>query len=98
MASTRLSMQSVVVRSARIFSQDLDEDVIMLDMERGDYFATEGVGKFIWDALKESTSIAEVCKQIEAAFSEVDTSTCVRDTLEFLAELAEADLIEARDE
>ena len=90
----RLSLQSVVVRSRHVFSQEIDEDVVMLHVNRGEYFGADIVGKYVWRFIENPTQVSRVCDQILEAFQNVDRATCVQDVLEFLEELREAQLID----
>ena len=92
-----LSLGTVVVRASRIFAQEIDDDVVMLDVNTGEYFAADVVGKHIWREIENPQPVSGVCDSIMATFSGVDRATCEADTLEFLGALLDANLIEIAD-
>jgi hypothetical protein len=93
-----IDLTSVVRQSGRVFAQEIDNDLVLLDIEQGDYFGTEIVGQHIWRLLTEPVAVAQICAQVMTRFSGVDTATCEADVLEFLNELSTAELIEQVDE
>ncbi|HWV57750.1 MAG TPA: PqqD family protein [Longimicrobiales bacterium] len=91
----RIRIDDVVFRSPDLLSAELDAEVILLDAEAGRYFALDGVGRVIWEAIDPSARVAELCAAVLARF-EVDEATCVRDVLAFLEQLADRKLIGVR--
>ena len=45
-----------------------DGEVVMLDVERGEYFGCEGVSKTIWDALEEPRTVDELVTQVKTEY------------------------------
>lgn len=92
-----ISTDSRVCRHTRPLTNDLSEsETVMLDIERGTYFGLRDVGKAIWEALEEPTTIDAICADLVQRF-EVDDDTCRREVGLFLTQLHEHDLIEVRD-
>jgi hypothetical protein len=92
-----ITSDSVVSRQGSPLTNDLSEtETVMLDMERGTYFGLQDVGKAIWEALEEPTTIDAICADLMERF-EVDEDTCRREVRSFLSQLKEHDLIEVRD-
>jgi len=89
--------ETVVVRRTQPLTNDLSEtETVMLDIERGTYFGLKHVGKAIWEALEEPTTVDALCSDLGRRF-DVDQDTCWREVGSFLRQLREHDLIEVRD-
>ncbi len=86
-------MSTVVKKSARQVSCQINEEVAILDLERSLYFGLEGVGVEIWEALEQPRSVAELCDRIVESF-DVNRNECEKDVLELLASLQKEGLIE----
>jgi hypothetical protein len=94
----RLDLQSVVVRLQHVFSQEIDDDVVILHINRGEYFASEIVGQHVWRLIEDPVRVSTICDHIQERFSGVDRATCEQDVLEFLEELDKAQLIDVSEE
>ena len=54
-----MAPQPTYQRKSTLLATELnDSEVVMLDVDRGEYFGCEGVSKTIWDALEHPKTIA----------------------------------------
>ena len=67
---------------ATVALTDLDDTIVMMDVDEGQYYELDPVGARIWGLLETGRS-ADICDTLAAEFA-VDPDTCRRDTLEFL--------------
>ena len=74
---------SRVSRNEAIVFTDLDDTIVMMDVDEGQYYELDPVGARIWTLLETDRSAADLCDALAAEF-DVDPDTCHRDTLEFL--------------
>ena len=74
---------SRVSRNEAIVFTDLDDTIVMMDIDEGQYYELDPVGARIWSLLETDRSAADLCDALAAEF-DVDPDTCHRDTLEFL--------------
>jgi hypothetical protein len=92
-----ISSDALVSRRSQPLTNDLSQtETVMLDIERGTYFGLQDVGKAIWEALEEPTTIDAICADLVEQF-EVDVDTCRREVGSFLSQLQEHELVEVRD-
>jgi hypothetical protein len=70
----------------------MDDEIVMMSIERGAYSGLGGSGSRIWELLADAPSTSEICTHITTEF-EVDADTCERDVLEFLQQLLQGGLI-----
>jgi hypothetical protein len=73
----------------------LDDDLVMADLESGNYYGLVGPGRRIWDLLAEPICVGDLCLAVRAEY-DVDTETCEREVLEFLNDLYRDRLIASR--
>ena len=74
---------SLVSRNEAIVFTDLDDTIVMMDVDEGQYYELDRIGARIWTLLETSRSAADLCDVLSAEF-DVDPDTCLRDILEFL--------------
>lgn len=79
-------------RSTHQVSCKIHEEVAILHTERAIYFGLQGVGAWIWDALEQPRSVADLCASIEAEF-DVSPDECKIDVVQILANLREEGLV-----
>ena len=87
-----LVQDSVVSRSDGVLSASVDEEVAMLDIERGMCFGMNKVASRIWDLAQEPTRVSDICAKLRAEY-EVEQAECERDVLELLEALRAEGLI-----
>jgi hypothetical protein len=83
---------TVIVRDPDMIAADMDGDLVMMSIERGEYFGIGGVGTLVWELLEQPTTVdrlaAAVCEEFE-----VDAATCSKDLLGFVNELLTLGLV-----
>lgn len=65
---------------------DLHGEVVMISLERGNYYGLGEMGSLIWRRIVRPTRIDVLCEQLQAEF-EVDRETCEAELIEFLGNL-----------
>ena len=73
-------------------SAEMDDDVVTMNLEQGEYFGLDAVGSRIWALLEHPMTVAELSQQLLASYA-VDIETCQQDTLDFLQELYAVQII-----
>ena len=81
-----------LVRKPDLIANDMDGDLVMMSIERGEYYGISGVGVRIWALLAEPVTAAEIAATLAREF-EVDGATALQDSREFLAGLLARELI-----
>lgn len=76
-----------LVRSADLVASEMDGDLVMMDMSRGEYYGLGGVGPRLWALLEQPHSLAELVDAICREYA-VEASVCRADILGFLEQLA----------
>lgn len=88
-----VSLNSLVRQGGDFISANMDGELVMMSIEKGNYYGLEGIGGRIWQLIEMPTKVSALCDTLQEEF-DVGKSDCEADTLEFLNELAEQGLIE----
>lgn len=91
--SMPIQLQSIVRRSPEPVSSEIDDDLVILSIERGRYYGTELVGQRIWQLLATPIRVDYLCDALVAEFT-VKRATCEQEVLAFLSQLQQEGLID----
>ena len=83
---------SMVARNEAIVFTDLDDTVVMMDVDEGQYYELDPIGARIWTLIEAARPVAEICDALAGEY-DVDPDTCRHDTLEFLQTASEHRLV-----
>ncbi len=79
--------QSTVIRATpSAVAADLNGEMIIMDVESGQYFGLEGIGADVWSIIERPTSIKVICDAIVAKY-EVSREVCQADIFALIEEL-----------
>ncbi len=76
-----------------VLSQDMDGEVVVLDLARGEYYGLNEVGSRIWTLLAQCKTLAQVLQSLTEEY-EVTAAQVETDMLAFIAELQSRGLVE----
>lgn len=85
-------LESVVERSRDIPAAHIDEEVVMMHIEKGKYYAFDSVGSRIWELMKKPQKINNIVYTLIEEY-DVDPRMCEEQVLEFINKLYQEDLI-----
>ena len=80
------------VRNKQIVSADMDGELVMMSVDKGQYYGLGGIGPRIWEMLAEPVDRAQLVSAITSEY-EVDEQECARDVDAFLQLLLKDNLI-----
>ncbi len=75
-----------------VISGRLDEELVMMDIQKGKYFSLNPVATRIWDILEKPVSNDELLRILLEEY-EVTEETCRREVGEYLAEMENLGLV-----
>ena len=87
-----VDLSSVVAASSDLISSDLDGEIVMMSVDKGEYYGLDAIGSRIWALLKEPRKVSELCAILTEEF-DVEREQCERDVLTFLNEMATDSLV-----
>jgi len=88
-----LNPESKLRRSSEPLQAGLDDEVVMMSVEKGCYYGLDPVGARIWELLESPKTVNEVVDDLLEAY-EVEREVCERETIAFLQSLIDEDLAE----
>jgi hypothetical protein len=87
-----LGPETKLVRTAEIFSTELDQETVLMSVDAGAYYGLEGPAQSIWQALVEPLTLNQLMDQLVAEY-EVPRETCQEDVVRFLEQLEREGLL-----
>lgn len=88
-----MTLDNTITIKDTIFTQVVDEEMVILDPDSGAYFGLDETGAVIWQHLSESGSLQEVYDAMYAIY-DVDSEQLEADICRFVQELVDAQLVE----
>lgn len=79
-------------QSEKTLATPMDDETVMMDIEKGTYFGIRGVGTLIWKLLEKPQTVSSLTDAIGAVY-EVDSETARADVSVFLDNLADNGLV-----
>ncbi|MCC5940313.1 MAG: PqqD family protein [Balneolaceae bacterium] len=70
----------------------LDDELVMMDIEKGKYFSLNSVATRIWDIIEQPHTIPELCELLISEY-DVDPDTCKKELSVLLDEMDRMGLI-----
>jgi len=80
-------------RNQQIIDGELDDNQVMMHLEKGKYFGLNPVGKRIWELIAHPISFEEITDVLLAEFN-VEKSTCMKEVEAFLEKALKYEIIE----
>lgn len=88
----KVTMHSLVSHTDDILTCDIDEEKVMMSIDKGQYFGLDPIGSRIWEMLETPQKVSDIIATLLDHY-DVDGPTCKRDTLAFLHMLSEKGLL-----
>jgi hypothetical protein len=88
-----LTLSTVARRGSAHVETEFADQVLMMSLDQGKYYAVAATGKRIWDLLADPMALGEVCDALEAEF-DVSPEVCRNEVLAFAEHLLRNGLIE----
>lgn len=83
--------QNIIIKDG-VFTQKIDDDMVLLDRESENYFGLDEVASRIWKALEETSSLMEVLNILIDEY-EVEKKILEHDIIIFVTELEKNGLV-----
>jgi len=79
-------------RNEQIIDGELDDNQVMMHIEKGKYYGLNPVGKKIWDILENPKSLSEITAILLSEF-DVTEGQCIQEAQIFLDKAVQYDII-----
>jgi len=87
-----INKNTILERSTDILHTKLDDEVVMMSIETGEYHGSNPIGNRIWELMESPLTMETLCEKLLAEYN-VEESVCEQETLNFLNLLLEKKLI-----
>lgn len=84
--------QSIIQRSNKLVSSNMDGETVMMSIENGEYFGLNSVGSRMWELIENPIKVDTLIELLLAEF-DVSREQCEAETMEFLNHLLEKKLL-----
>lgn len=85
--------EPVYQRNADLIGASVDDELVMMSVEHGQYYGLGGVGPRVWELLDQPRTLNELVEVILDEY-EVERAVCESDLVGFLAQMEKLGLIE----
>ncbi|MBT5873731.1 MAG: lasso peptide biosynthesis PqqD family chaperone [Candidatus Latescibacteria bacterium] len=92
-----INLQTMIKASDEIVSSKLDDQVVMMSIDKGAYFGLDEIGSRIWELLASPRTVSGLCSILIQEY-DVPREECEQDILALLNELAEKNLLQITEE
>jgi hypothetical protein len=93
MSNSTLDLHMRVRRIDDVLDTEIDEQTVMMDIEKGSYLGLNRTGSRIWSLLAEAIAISELCDRLTAEF-DVSREQCEQQVMDFLGSLLDRGLLQ----
>lgn len=93
--ATKFSPETVFRKKADLLESDVGEEIVALDVNRGQCYGLNAVGSRVWRLLDAPMSIRDVCSALQDEY-EVEPEVCREEVSRLLADLQSEGLIEVQ--
>ena len=83
-------------RNKEVISGKLDDELVMMDIDKGKYFALNPVATRIWELLEDPVTLQDICRQLMDEY-DVPEDQCTREVDEYLKEMIKKGLVRISD-
>ena len=92
-----INTATILQRNPEQLFTTIDDEVVMLNIKHEEYLNLNPHASYIWQQLETPLSFGELIDHLCNAF-DVEKEVCTKDTLEFVTELVEKEIIYIIDE
>ena len=87
-----LKKESLISRNTGILANQVGNEIVMMDMEKGKYFGTNRTGSYIWQVLETPMTFASLCSRLAADFN-ITEEKCMEEVSVFLQQMQNEGII-----
>ena len=88
----KITLESTIARAEGLLTTSLDDETILMSIDRGAYYGMEHTADRIWELIEKPRKVADICRQLAEEYSAAP-EVYERDVISFLEELLEENLI-----
>ena len=86
--TNHIELDLVVQLDPELIYSKVGDEIVLLNMETGDYFKVNSVGSRIWDLINNPMKVSEICSVLLSEY-EITAEVCEKEVLSFISLLKE---------
>jgi len=90
-----VSLDSTIAQSPLCLSADVEQEVVLMAVERGLYFALDPIGSDVWRRIAQPRNVKDLCGALLADY-DAPLASIETDVLALLDTLAEAGVVDVK--
>lgn len=83
-------------QNSDIIGSPVDDEMVMMDIDKGSYFGLNSMGSKIWELVEEPKSIPDLVNLLTDEY-DISKKECEKQVSEFISALVEANLVTQND-
>jgi len=87
-----ITLETFIQRDTNQEFSKIDNEVVMLSLNNGEYYALNEIASNVWDLLESKISLIDIISRITEEYN-IDYQTCRREIEEYIYELYNKNLI-----
>lgn len=91
-----LELHHIIARSQSLVAAPMDDEIVMMNIERGEYLGLDSLASKIWEMTETPIKISDICERLLALY-DVEHEQCEQDVLVFVNRLQELNVIHGAD-
>lgn len=84
---------AIVKNPARFVETPIDDEIVVMQLDSGDFFSLSGSARAIWEAIDGTRDEASICTALADEFPEAPRDELAADVTDFVARLRAAGLL-----
>ncbi len=92
MITPTITPNTVFSRVETVMSSEVGDETMMMDIDRGMYYALNPVSSRIWNLLEQPLSVGAICDRLVAEY-DIEPSVCQQEVMNFLGQLLERKIV-----
>lgn len=89
---TELQPHTLIGRNQDLVSTDLDGEIVLMSIERGNYYGLESTARRIWELLDTPVSLATLCATLSREYA-APAEVIESDVRKFVAKMAQETIV-----
>lgn len=91
---SNLSLKSIVQQqNEKLLASDLGDEIVMMNIENGDYIGLNEVGNAIWRLMEQPIQIEKICNELKDVY-DVSQENCEKKVLSIIKEMQQEEIVQ----
>jgi len=87
-----IQLDTVITRNDSVLFNSLGAELVMMNIDKGEYYNLDVIGAHIWTLLEQPIIISSLCERLMTEYA-VEVQTCQQDVLDFVREMSALDVV-----